>query len=60
MATGKIPEFLARRLSDGFTKSEYAIPKWIGGYRARTLYDNEIMWWFYYSRAIIASTRLEF
>jgi len=36
MATGRIPKFLARRFFDGFTKSEYANPKWIGYVRGRT------------------------
>jgi len=55
-----MPEFLLRRFVDGFTKSEYANPKWIGESRGRNVYDNEIMWGFHYNQTIVASTRLEF
>ena len=60
MATGKIPKLLARRFFDGFTKSEYANPKWIGEQRGRTVFDNDLMWLFHHRETIVVSTRLEF
>lgn len=60
MAIGKMPEFLIRRFINGFTKSEYATPEWIGEIRGRTVFDNDTMWRFHHCKTIIPSTRLEF
>jgi len=60
MAIGAIPAFLTRRLVNGFTKSEYAIPRWIGQSEYNDFQGNDIMCGFYYNQTIIESTRLEF
>lgn len=55
-----MPDFLIRRFINGYTKSEYANPQWIGELRGITVFENEIMWSFHHCGTIIASTRLEF
>ena len=56
MAMGEMTKWLIRRVVDGFSKSEYANPEWIGEPR----FDNNTMWSFWHHKEIIESTRLEF